>query len=108
MKKIRPDLIEIADKIDPNMDIGVQSDSSSDSSSSSSSSGSESESESESEKSDEDTAKTANKSKNSNGGSNHLEQESNPKRRKCENEQNCVVKNSNLNREHNSNRQYES
>jgi len=47
LKKIRPDLIEIADKIDPNVDIGVQSDSSSDSSSSSSSSSSESESDNE-------------------------------------------------------------
>jgi len=37
LKKIRPDLTEIADKIDPNVDIGVQSDSSSDDSSSSSS-----------------------------------------------------------------------
>ncbi len=47
LKKVRPDLIKIADKIDPNMDIGVQSDSSSDSSSSSSSSSSESSSEDE-------------------------------------------------------------
>jgi hypothetical protein len=38
-KKVRPDLIDIADRVDPTMDIGVQSDSSSDSSSSSSSSG---------------------------------------------------------------------
>ena len=49
LKKIRPDLIELADRIDPSMDIGVQSDSSSDSSSSSSSSGS-----SNSEDSDDD------------------------------------------------------
>jgi histone arginine demethylase JMJD6 len=37
LKRIRPDLTQIADKCDPNLDIGVQSDSSSDSSSSSSS-----------------------------------------------------------------------
>lgn len=55
LKKIRPDLIEIADKIDPDMDIGVQSDSSSDSSSSSSSSNtSSSEEESENEEEEED------------------------------------------------------
>jgi histone arginine demethylase JMJD6 len=53
LKKIRPDLIEIADKIDPNVDIGVQSDSSSDSSSSSSSSSSETESDDELNKSDD-------------------------------------------------------
>lgn len=40
LKKIRPDLIKLADSIDATMDIGVQSDSSSDTSSSSSSSSS--------------------------------------------------------------------
>lgn len=54
LKKIRPDLIEIADKIDPNVDIGVQSDSSSDSSSSSSSSSSESESDDEDKQNESD------------------------------------------------------
>ena len=49
LRKIRPDLTEIADKIDPDLDIGVQSDSSSDSSSSSSSSSSYTSSEEESE-----------------------------------------------------------
>lgn len=37
LKKVRPDLVKVADSVDPDMDIGVQSDSSSDSSSSSSS-----------------------------------------------------------------------
>nr|QDF21459.1 bifunctional arginine demethylase and lysyl-hydroxylase JMJD6 [Brachionus koreanus] len=103
LKKIRPDLIEIADKIDPNMDIGVQSDSSSDSSSSSSSSESESESESESDKSDQENVKSPKKLKNSNNSNCFVDQSMN-KKRKLENEQNCAVKNSNLNREHNSNR----
>jgi hypothetical protein len=43
LKKVRPDLAEVADQVDPDMDIGVQSDSSSDSSSSSSSSNTSSE-----------------------------------------------------------------
>lgn len=58
LKKIRPDLIEKANKIDPEMDIGVQSDSSSnDSSSSSSSSSDELTDESESEQSETNTNK---------------------------------------------------
>ncbi len=58
LQKIRPDLIEKANKIDPEMDIGVQSDSSSnDSSSSSSSSSDELTDESESEQSETNTNK---------------------------------------------------
>ena len=61
IKKARPDLIEIADKIDP-MDIGVQSDTSSDCSSNSSSSGG-------SEDEVEDKTKPTNyDNKNVNGG----------------------------------------
>lgn len=89
------------------MDIGVQSDSSSDSSSSSSSSGSESESESESDKSDEENFKAVKKIKNATNGNCQVDQ-SLAKKRKIENEQNCAVKNSNLNREHNGNRHHNS
>jgi hypothetical protein len=58
---VRPDLVKIADSVDPTMDIGVQSDSSSDSSSSSSSSGDDTEtSESEEEQDEvEDKSKPA-------------------------------------------------
>lgn len=62
LKKIRPDLIEAADNVDPDMDIGVQSDSSSDSSSSSSSNTSSSdESDSEEEEEDEKLFKPSSK-----------------------------------------------
>ncbi|CAF0909213.1 unnamed protein product [Brachionus calyciflorus] len=108
LKKIRPDLIEIADKIDPNMDIGVQSDSSSDSSSSSSSESSDSESESDEEN---HVNKSPRKLANLTNGNivNHTDDDqSHAKKRKVDDDQNCAVKNANLNRELNVNRYYKS
>ena len=100
-KKIRPDLIEIADRIDPNMDIGVQSDSSSDSSSSSSSS----ESSSEESESEEEPVKNGPRQnghgRDESGDESPCEDERPVKKRKPteDNESTCNAKDGHLNRE---------
>lgn len=87
------------------MDIGVQSDSSSDSSSSSSS-----DSESESDSDEENIVnKSPRKLANLTNGNVQVEDDqSHAKKRKLDDDQNCTVKNSNLNRELNVNRYYKS
>lgn len=113
LKKIRPDLIKIADKIDPSMDIGVQSDTSSDSSSSSSSSSS-SESESDGEESDDiDHSLTNNNNSNgrthnhrtySNNYDNDLDENSSSHLKKRKTDDNdCNVKDINTLREYSDN-----
>ncbi len=108
LKKIRPDLIKIADTIDPNMDIGVQSDSSSDSSSSSSSSSSSDESSSEDEKLNDKKRLPSSTTENEN--SKKFKYENSTKTKSSDQESdsdnssdtNCNAKDSHLNREFNS------
>lgn len=88
------------------MDIGVQSDSSSDSSSSSSS-----DSETESDSDEENVVnKSPRKLANLTNGNVQVQEDeqAHAKKRKLDDDQNCAVKNSNLNRELNVNRYYKS
>ncbi len=119
-------MIQVADKIDPNLDIGVQSDSSSDSSSSSSSSGSSSEESDNDEPQDDESVSQEQTHPNADdedeSDSNHVHSvrhddeklvnnkslhedadeylnSSNVKKRKIDQDTNCNVKDTNYNRE---------